>query len=208
VSEQLDVVDPSGRIVGRADRSTVHREGHWHQVFHCLLVRTTSPARVVLQRRHAAAASFQGLLDITAGGHLEAGETPLDGVRELREELGVDVSPDRLVPLGRRLLVDDSGEGDNREVAHVFLLPDDRELATFDLDGCDVDGLVELTVADLLRILDDTDAVAPCTELHPDGTISTGSCRVRDLVPAIDGYWTVLAVMAERFANGERPLAI
>jgi hypothetical protein len=63
-------------------------------------------------------------------------------------------------------------------------------------------------VADLLRILDDTVAVAPCTELHPDGTISTGACRMGDLVPAIDGYWTVLAVMAERFVNGERPLAI
>ena len=41
--------------------------------------------------------------------------------------------------------------------------------------------------------------------IHPDGTISTGACRVGDLVPAIDGYWTVLAVMADRFANGERP---
>lgn len=212
MAEQLDIVDPTGRHLGVADRHTVHRDGHWHQVFHCLLVRNGRPGRVVLQRRHAEAAAFPGLLDISAAGHIAAGEGLVDGgVREIREELGFDADPAQLVALGRRLLVDDSGEGRegvNREVAHVYLLPDDRPLGDFDLDGCDVAGLVELTTADLFTILDDPGAAVSCRERDVSGPTFETTCRAADLVPGIDGYWTVLAVMADRFANGLRPLAI
>jgi isopentenyldiphosphate isomerase len=208
VTERLDIVDPNGRLIRTDDRAAVHRGGHWHQVFHCLLVRLGPPSRVLLQRRLATAASFPGLIDITAAGHLAAGESPLDGVREIREELGIDVAPEQLVPLGRRLLVDDRGEGLNREIAHVYLLSDERPLRAFDLTECDVDGLVELATDDLVAIAGDPEATVACTELHADGTVTTGSCRASDLVPALDGYWIVLAVMAERFARGERPLAI
>ena len=112
------------------------------------------------------------------------------------------------MPLGRRLLVDDGGEGLNREIAHVYLLADDRPLRAFEITERDVDGLVELATDDLVRIVGDPEAVAACTELHADGTITRGIVPGTDLVPAVDGYWIVLAVMADRFARGERPLAI
>lgn len=212
MAEFLDIVDPTGRIVGVADRDTVHREGHWHQVFHCLVVRNGEPGRVVLQRRHADAAAFPGKLDISVGGHVASGEDPVaGGVREIREELGFDADPGDLIPLGRRLMVDDGGddrEGINREIAHVYLLADDRPLDDFDLDGCDVAGLVEITTGDLFTILADPDADADCSERSVDGSTFQTTCRAADLVPSIDGYWTVLAVMADRFATGHHPLAI
>jgi 8-oxo-dGTP pyrophosphatase MutT (NUDIX family) len=162
---------------------------------------------VVLQRRRRAAKGFPGLLDLSATGHLAAGEAPLDGIRELREELGIEVDPAMLVPLGRRRLVDDSGEGRNREIAHVYLLADDRALHEFVVDHSEIDGVVEMTVADLLEVVGSPGASVPAAEwdgeaLHPITVSAT------DLVPDIDGYWTVLAIMAERFAAGQRPLAI
>jgi 8-oxo-dGTP pyrophosphatase MutT (NUDIX family) len=208
--ELLSAVEVTGRPLGDLGRDEVHRRGLWHDVFHCLVVRTTPPARVVLQRRRVGARSFPGLLDLTATGHLAAGEAPLDGLRELREEVGVDAPPERLVPLGIRLLADDGGEGRNRERAHVYLLPDDRPLTDFRLDPGEVSGLVELTVADLLGLLADPDLVAPCSavaaEVGAQPVAST--CRGADLVPAHSGYWAVLAVMAERYVAGTGPLAI
>ncbi len=221
--ELLDVVEATGAPLGRAGREEVHRRGLWHEVFHCLVVRPDPPARVVLQRRRRAARAFPGQLDLTVTGHLAAGEQPLDGRREISEELGIEVRPEQLVPLGVRLLADDAGEGRNRERAHAYLLPDDRPLTAYPLDPSEVEGLVELTVADLLRLLAGAAAAAdgpvaggdaavtvPCREISaaPGSVPVETTCRPDDLVLPLDGYWTVVAVMAERLVAGHRPLAV
>src|SRR5258708_2196101 len=139
--ELLDAFDDGLRPIGPTGRLVVHRDGLWHQVFHCLIVRSAPPARGLLQRRPAAARSLAGLLALSATGHVLAGEEPRDGVRELAEELGITADPADLVSLGRRLLVDDSGEGRNREIVNAFLLPLETPLGAFDLDGCDIAGL-------------------------------------------------------------------
>lgn len=206
--ELLDVVEPDGSWVRTASRREVHANGLWHQVFHCLIVRRTPPARVVLQQRSAGAASFAGRLDLSATGHLAAGEHPREGVRELEEELGVVVDAARLHPLGARLLADDRGEGRNRERVHAFLLDDDRPLTEFRPEAGAVDAVVEMEVVDLLRILSAPDSEATARRWAPGGEPAPVVVTAADLVPAVDGYWVVLAVMAERFARGERPLAV
>src|SRR4051794_32465242 len=102
--ELLDVYDDNGRAAGQLPRSVVHRDGHWHRVFHCLVVaqRSSGPV-VVLQRRSRRVSAFPGLLDLTVAGHLVAGERPVEGAREAQEEMGLDLSPAQLVPLGVRL---------------------------------------------------------------------------------------------------------
>lgn len=206
--ELLDVVEPTGAILGQELRSVVHRDGLWHQTFHCLLVRSGSPARVVLQRRRAGTTSFPGRLDVSVTGHLSAGEEPLDGIRELREELGIDVDPARLVRLGRRMLADDGGEGRNREIAHVYLLIDDTPLTKFNLDPAEIGGLVELTIADLLAMLEDSTLSVQGHAIDASGMTGDVTCRVRDLVPVFDGYWVVLATMALQHVRGHHPLGI
>lgn len=206
--EQLDAFDEGLQPLGAMDRRVVHRDGLWHHVFHCLIVRPDAPARVLLQRRLSTARSFAGLLDLSVTGHLSSGETVADGAREIREELGIDVDPGELVGLGQRLMIDDAGEGRNREVIHAFLLPLQRALEDFDLAGCDVDGLVEIAATDLLQILGDPNAEAAAREIDTDGVVRDIVCSGADLTPAVDGYWTVLTVMAERYVAGERVLAI
>jgi isopentenyldiphosphate isomerase len=205
--ELLDVVEPDGTWIGRRSRAEVHAQGLWHQVFHCLIVRPDEPAGVVLQQRHHGTRSFPGKLDLSATGHLSAGEAPAQGVRELTEELGVEIDPDRLVPLGVRLLADDSGEGRNRERVHVFLVADDRPLDAYRPDPGDVAAVVEVTVDDLVDLAAGTRSV-PARRFTVDAGIVPATVAPEDLVPAVDGYWTVLAVMAQRFAAGEGPLAI
>lgn len=206
--ELLDVVDPAGAYVASLPRSMVHADGLWHQVFHCLVVRSRPPARVLLQRRRSTARAFPHLLDVSVAGHLIAGEEPLAGVREIREELGLVVDPTRLVRLGRRLLVDDAGEGRNREIAHVYLLTDDTPLSELRLDPSEVDGFAEVAVADLARLLADPLAAITVREIDVVGVTRDTTCTAADLVPDVDSYWKVLAVMAERFVAGQEPLGI
>jgi len=206
--ELLSVVSPTGIPLGRGARRDVHRDGLWHAVFHCLIVRPGEPARVVLQRRDRTKPTFPGLLDLSATGHLYDGEGPRDGVREIHEELGIEVDPNDLVPVGVRLLADDTAEGRNRERVHLFFLSDDRPLDAFTPGPSEVESLVEAPVDGLLALAGGQVGPIEGHEWRPGKPIEPVELRATDLVDAIDGYWTVVLVMAKRFANGQHPIAV
>ncbi|MCI3921603.1 NUDIX domain-containing protein [Paenibacillus sp. TRM 82003] len=97
----LDIFDEKMNWIGVRTREDVHRKGYWHQTFQCwFFSRADGETYVYFQRRHATKADFPGLLDITAAGHMEAGETREQGFREIEEELGVSLTPDEAHYLG------------------------------------------------------------------------------------------------------------
>ncbi|HEV7494205.1 NUDIX hydrolase [Baekduia sp.] len=139
--EILDVFDEHGRQVGTKRRGDVHRDGDWHLAFHLWVV---APAGVLLQRRARDKASWPGFLDASAAGHLLAGESIRDGLREVDEELGAAYVFDDLAHLGVHRVADTERSGTvNRELQHVFAVRDDRPLAAWrDFDRVELDGLV------------------------------------------------------------------
>ena len=195
-----------------APRNEVHERGEWHRVFHCQIVtlRDGVPT-AVLQQRSRAKAAFPGLIDISAAGHLAAGETPLDGVRELEEELGVSPASEELVPLGVRRLADDSGEGTlNCELTSVYLLREDRPLTDYVLARDEVDAVLDAPIADLLALFGGTPSITvhgTASAGHPDASEVTLEVTLDDFVPGAE-YWVVLMVMAQRFLAGQGPLAV
>ena len=210
--EQLDVVDEIGRYIRTAPRDEVHQRGEWHQVFHCQIVtlRDGVPT-AVLQQRSRSKAAFPGLIDISAAGHLAAGETPLDGVRELEEELGVTPARTDLVPLGVRRLADDSGEGKlNCELTSVYLLRDDRPLSDYVLARDEVKSVLDVPISDLLALFGGAASIEVQgveSAGHPDASQVALEVTLDDLVPNSE-YWVVLMVMAQRFLAGQGPLAV
>jgi len=210
--EHLDVVDEVGRYVRTAPRDEVHERGEWHRVFHCQVVtlRDGVPT-AVLQQRSRTKAAFPGLIDISAAGHLAAGETPLDGVRELEEELGIAPARADLVPLGVRRLADDSGEGRlNCELTSVYLLRDDRPLTGYVLARDEVDAVLDVPIADLLALLGGAPSITVqgvSSAGHPDAQKMALEVSLDDFVPSSE-YWVVLMVMAQRFLAGQGPLAV
>ena len=211
--EMLDIFDDMGRHLGVKPRDQVHLAGDWHRVFHCQIatIRDGVPT-LILQRRSQLKAAFPGLLDLSAAGHLAAGESPVDGVRELEEELGVVADPNDLVLLGERRLVDDSGEGQlNKELTSVFILRDDRPLDGYVLQTSEVDAVFDAPISGLLQLFaGDLNTIELSGVQHagsPAAYPVTISANLEDFVPG-DSYWVNLFVMCERFLNGEQPLAI
>lgn len=208
LAEQLDVVSATGVYQTTLDRDAVHQQGLWHQTFHCLVVRPKNQT-VLLQERASTKAQFPGLCDLTVTGHLEAGEKPRDGIRELREELGVDASPDQLFSVGVRLLADDLGEGHtNRERVHVFFMADDRPASAYDPPVEEVSALVELAVEDFVAMFGPDLPTVPAMRWVAGRPGEEIDLHTENLVVPTDGYWVVLAVMAQRFLNGESPVAV
>ncbi|MBK9579627.1 MAG: NUDIX domain-containing protein [Fibrobacteres bacterium] len=100
--ELLDVLDDLGQVIGTATRQEVHARGLVHRAVHILVL--GSDNRLLLQKRSARKASWPGMWDTSVGGHVGAGEAPIESaLRECREELGICVEAKDLEPLGRYL---------------------------------------------------------------------------------------------------------
>ena len=89
--EVFDLVDESGRVIGRSTRRACHSDPRLiHPVVHVLVF---DPAgRLLLQKRSTRKDTQPGKWDTSVGGHLHPGEDPLAAARrEMREELGIEV---------------------------------------------------------------------------------------------------------------------
>ena len=103
--EILDIVDDNGQPTGEViDRVTAHREGILHRTSHVWLVRMKdSRLQVLLQKRSEEKDSYPGCYDISSAGHIPAGvDFVPSALRELKEELGVEVQAEDLVYCGQR----------------------------------------------------------------------------------------------------------
>lgn len=94
--EYFDILDENGNKIGKTKlRSEVHRDGDWHKAVHIWIL--NNKGEVLLQRRCATKDSNPNMLDISSAGHLSAGDNSIDGaIRELKEELNLDVTPNEL----------------------------------------------------------------------------------------------------------------
>lgn len=90
MTEWLDIVDESDRVVGRARREDCHGDPSLvHRVVHILVVNGAD--ELLLQLRGKNKRIQPDKWDTSVGGHLEEGEGYEEGaVRELREELGLE----------------------------------------------------------------------------------------------------------------------
>lgn len=148
-NEQLKIFDDARNQIGVASREEVHKIGHWHEVFHCWFVsKEEDNDYIYLQLRSEAKKDYPGLFDITAAGHLLADESVMDGVREVREELGIYVSFEELEPLG---VIDYSvikGNFIDKEIANIFLYKMSGGFEDFKLQEDEVSGIIKVKFDD------------------------------------------------------------
>ena len=142
--ELLKIFDESGVQIGEAPRSEVHKKGYWHETFHCWLISLEkNHPRIYFQIRSHRKKDYPNLLDITAAGHILATETVNDGIREVKEELGIAVNMDEVVSLGiikNSIFLDKMID---REFSHVFILKSNQPFTEFNLQKEEVSGIVK-----------------------------------------------------------------
>jgi 8-oxo-dGTP pyrophosphatase MutT (NUDIX family) len=97
----FDVVDEDDRPLEKsASFDEVHQKGLWHRGVHVIIY--TLEGEIVMQKRAISLSYHPGLIEISAGGGVDAGETPEQAiVREIREELGLHVSQKELRFIGK-----------------------------------------------------------------------------------------------------------
>jgi isopentenyldiphosphate isomerase len=206
VDERVDILDAFGEPTGEvAWKSEAHRRGLWHRCFHCWVSGTGGSGEpyVLVQRRAAEKDTWPGCLDVTAAGHLGAGEEPLrGGLRELEEELGLRVDPGRLIPLGSRRIEQEIPGGCDREFHNVFLLFDPTPPQRMRLQAEEVEAVLSMS-------LDDAESLGggfsvPAVE-YAGGKVVNTRVLPSDFVPGTDDYLRRVAGAARRLLAGESP---
>lgn len=134
--EYVDVLDPAtAERVASKPKPDVHRDGDWHRAAHVWIV---SPGgRFLIQRRSLRKENNPGLWDVSAAGHLSAGESAIDAaVRETFEELGLEIRRDELefiATLRDSSVLNNSTYFDN-EFHEIFVVRREVEIASLTLD--------------------------------------------------------------------------
>ena len=204
MDEKIDALNKRGEPTGEVVwKSEAHRQGIWHRCFHCwVLGEDSSGPYLLVQRRAAAKSTWPGKLDVSAAGHLGTSETPLDGRRELEEELGLAVKPKRLVPLGTRRIEQKIPLGWDREFHEIFLLQDSTSSKDFRLQREEVESVLSLN-------LDSVDALQRGEQVSvvewKDGEPFDTRISLVDFVPNDDGYLFRVAEAARQLHAGKVP---
>jgi len=101
--ELFDVVNERDEVIGRAPRREVHARGLRHRAVHVLVF--NSRGEIFLQKRSTKKDREPGVWDSSCSGHVDSGEIYDEtAARELREEIGLDLSKEKPAPKAARPL--------------------------------------------------------------------------------------------------------
>ncbi len=137
--ELLAVIDNESSIIKgeSVSRTTAHEKGILHGASHVFIYRVSDSGSIefLLQRRSINKDSYPGCLDISSAGHIEYGMDFLDtALKELHEELGIDVKPNELIEgFTQNYHRTDIFHGkifDNREINKIYLLKKDIDISS------------------------------------------------------------------------------
>lgn len=211
-SELFDVLSAAGRPLGFAKpRAQVHRDGDWHGALHVWVfgLEREGPY-LAFQRRGRFKDTHPLVLDATVGGHMRAGETIEETLREVREEIGRSVSLPELLPLGVRVAVSESAPGIiDRELQHVYLWRVDEPLTTFAPNPDELESIIQLRLEDVLAIFGDGVVAADALELKASSAILTPALVTRgEFAAGIDRYPFRVAIAAACSLRGDRYVSI
>lgn len=142
-NERLKIFTEDGKELGEATREEVHKQGYWHETFHCWVIsKEGDKDYIYFQIRSPQKKDHPNQIDITAAGHILAHETFLDGIREVKEEIGIDVAYEELISLGVLKYCVTKGDFIDNELAHVFLYQSPYTFNDFDVQPEEVSGMV------------------------------------------------------------------
>lgn len=216
--EYLDIYNSKGVHLGKELRKVVHQKGMWHKTFHCWIIFRNDAGEdcILMQKRAAKKESAPNKLDSSVAGHYEAGEDIMGGIREFKEETGIDIDSKDLIPLGIRVTVSDYKENNiNKEFQEVYFIKKLIPLASFKLPVNEVAGMVELPVSKCIELFDkqidqffargifNDDASSPNKPI-----IKNAKITLDDFIWFIDNFHFKIMLLTSRALANERYLFI
>ncbi|MBO7556287.1 MAG: NUDIX domain-containing protein [Alphaproteobacteria bacterium] len=203
----IDIFDEDMNLLGTALKSQAHREGLWHKTFHCWLAQKAPDGRVMLwlQLRDNTKDIFPNKLDISAAGHIKAGEEVKDAYREIEEELGIKLNKDDIVKLFTDKEIYQEGSINNREFQMVYMAVVSGSPYKANLQPKEVAGLYSVDIDEFADLLDGKleSIEAKGVIRNPDSSYTMEFCSITkdDVAPHSRDYYNKALNMIKRFVK-------
>ena len=147
MEEMLDAFDINGNFLGTKPRSFCHSEnpGVYHKPVWIWIV--NDEGGILVQKRAKTKKKSPGKWDMPSAGHVDAGETPLEGcIRETEEELGIRCKPEEFTFL--KEWVNQRGW----ELAQIYLLKTKAKVEDMRLQSEEVEEVKYMNYDDFVKL--------------------------------------------------------
>lgn len=155
--EKVDILTPpkfkpSGTVKTAAQAIA---DGDWLGSANFMVYTLKPEPSVFCQIRSPNALYAPGMLDFAATGYYEAGETGLDGLRELEEEIGISIKKDKIQHFGRRMYIYQDQKGQERKtVNETFVAEYEGTIDEMELEEEEVAAVVRIPIKRFVATLD------------------------------------------------------
>ena len=156
VDEFLNLIDSHSRLTRTAKpRSLVHRDGDLHPTVHIWLVkRRDMGIYVLLQKRSPEKDVNPDRYDVSAAGHVsQGGEFRHSAVREVKEELGIDITGNQLELIGLLNNVTKYGDINDNEMSAIYLCRENIDIDKLTLQSSEVSEVCWAEIDELLSVM-------------------------------------------------------
>ncbi len=132
--ERFDVLNERGDYTGRTEtREECHRNGLWHRAVAIFIINSNN--QVLLQRRSKTKKMWPNMWDVTAGGHVDAGEFGFETViRETKEELGIELDNNNITFIGSAISSHTKNDILDNHFNEYYIVNKDIDITKLSLD--------------------------------------------------------------------------
>ena len=205
--DKVDILTPPDfRKTGQVKTAAqAVKDGDWVGVFHLWVIKSKPQPMLLYQIRGSGSPIEPGKLDVTVGGHYQAGETSAQGLREAEEEIGRRYHFKDLTFLGKKLWFGHDRNGNPRQTAvDVFFIQDDSSLSKYHLHPQEVNGLVACPINQLIKVHQNKKYHFTASGLDPQGNNIIVNVSQNSFPYNWDNYHFKITLLAQRFLSGEK----
>ncbi len=118
----INICDKENNLTSEEETVTeAHKKGLWHRSVHVWVY--NSEKEILLQKRSRNSFLYPSMWDAAAAGHVDSGEEPISSaVREVREEIGMDIDKDDLQYYAMKTSSNVYNGFINNEFNYIYLL--------------------------------------------------------------------------------------
>lgn len=151
MEEFFDVLNEKGIYTGEIEtREKCHKEGLWHKAVVVFII--NSKGQVLLQKRSANKKMWPNMWDITAGGHVLAGEFGFQAIlRECKEELGIELNKEEITFIGSSISTNIKGEIINNHFNEYYIANKEVDEKTLKLQKEEVSEVKWINKEDIIE---------------------------------------------------------
>lgn len=151
MEEKFDVLNELGEFTGEiATREECHKKGLWHRAVYAFII--DDDGNVLLQKRSSNKKLWPNMWDVTVGGHVDSGEFGRQAlVREVKEELGVEINDNDIKYLVGSTSINQKGDIINKHYNECYLITKKVDISKINLQKEEVSEVKYFSKEELLE---------------------------------------------------------